>query len=77
MNKKGVTAEKMIALTRKVPTLERPAVKPSLPNIFALLIGINNYHDERISDLRFAEQDAQAFYKFLIDPKEVLSHPRG
>lgn len=76
MNKKGVTAEKIIALTRKVAALERPAAKPSLPNIFALLIGINNYHDERISDLKFAEQDAQAFYKFLIDPQRGAVSPK-
>jgi hypothetical protein len=76
MNKKGVTAEKMIALTRKVATLQRPSVRPSLPNIFALLIGINDYHDERISDLKYAEQDAQAFYKFLIDPQRGAVLPK-
>ena len=76
MNKKGATAEKMITLTRKVATLERPAVKLSLPNIFALLIGINNYHDERISDLKYAKQDAQAFYKFLIDPQRGAVLPK-
>ena len=76
MNKKGVTAEKTISLTRKVATWERPAVKLSLPNIFALLIGINNYHDERVSDLNFAEQDAQAFYKFLIAPQRGAVLPK-
>ena len=63
-------------LNERVATLERPAVKPSLPNIFALLIGINNYHDKRIVDLRYAEQDAQAFYKFLIDPQRGAVSPK-
>jgi len=37
--------------------------------IYALIVGIDEYQDETITDLRFAEKDARAFYEFLIDPK--------
>jgi hypothetical protein len=36
---------------------------------YALIVGVNDYQDARISDLRYAEADAQAV-------KEALSHPQ-
>lgn len=48
--------------------LENKNVLP--PNFYAVLIGFNKYKDrERLSDLQFAERDAQEMYKVLTDPQ--------
>jgi len=38
-------------------------------NRHALIIGINDYTDPKIPDLKFAEVDAQSLYKTLTDPQ--------
>lgn len=37
-------------------------------NIYALIIGISEYQDSSIADLRFAHRDAEAFADFLASP---------
>ena len=38
-------------------------------NKWALLVGINDYEDEEIRDLKYAVNDAKEIYKILIDPE--------
>ncbi len=38
-------------------------------NAYAVIIGINKYHDQTISPLQFACADAEAVYQILIDPE--------
>ncbi len=45
---------------------DAPATRP--PAIRAVVVGISEYADERIPDLRFAHADAQAFADFLKSP---------
>ncbi len=35
---------------------------------YAVVVGISDYQDEQIPDLRFADRDAEAFAKFLRSP---------
>ena len=35
---------------------------------YAVVIGVNDYRDEHIPDLRYAESDARAIYDTLTDP---------
>lgn len=35
------------------------------PKIFAVVVGVSNYNDSEIPDLKYAEKDAVAFYDFL------------
>ena len=70
MNSKGAAAEKVFFFTKKTAVTGPPATKPSVPKIFAFLMGVNNYHDKRVADLNFAEQDARAFYDFIIHPRK-------
>ena len=37
-------------------------------DVYAVIIGISDYQDDRIPDLRFAVNDAQEFYNILVDP---------
>ena len=36
---------------------------------WAVVVGVGDYQDPGIRDLRFSEADAQAFYEFLVDPE--------
>ncbi len=38
-------------------------------DVYAVIIGIGDYQDERIPDLRFTEHDAQEFSNVLTDPR--------
>ncbi|MEO8426300.1 MAG: caspase family protein [Verrucomicrobiota bacterium] len=40
-------------------------------NSFALIVGIGQYQDERISKLEYTHADARAFYELLIDPQRA------
>ena len=43
-----------------------PADKTLQPgSTYAIVVGISNYQDEGIPDLRFADRDAEAFANFL------------
>jgi tetratricopeptide (TPR) repeat protein len=37
-------------------------------NTYALIIGISEYKDPKIEDLKYAHRDADAFYNFLLSP---------
>jgi uncharacterized caspase-like protein len=39
---------------------------------YAVIIGISEYADERITDLEYADDDARAFYDFLTSPRAGL-----
>ncbi len=43
-------------------------VHAEAPQRHAIIIGINDYADPAIPDLRFAESDAKAIYQTLVDP---------
>lgn len=38
------------------------------PEIFALVVGIGDYRDDALGDLKYPEKDAQDFYNFLRSP---------
>jgi hypothetical protein len=61
--------EKDLSLKPKVDQRELQLVASTLSkNRYAVIIGINEYKDPTIPDLRFARKDAEAIYNFLIDP---------
>lgn len=37
-------------------------------NVYALIIGISDYKDPKIKDLRYAHRDAEEFYNYLLSP---------
>lgn len=41
---------------------------------YAVVVGISDYQDEGIPDLRFADKDAEAFAGFLQSPDGVIFH---
>ena len=52
--------------TRMTFTVELSYKPPG--DVYALIIGINDYEDPTIQDLRFAENDAEAMHDLLTDP---------
>ncbi len=42
---------------------------PQPRNLYAVIIGIGDYQDEKIPDLRFTVNDAQGMYEVLTDPQ--------
>ena len=44
-------------------------------NAYAVIIGINQYHDPKIPDLMYARADAEGVYSVLIDPELGRIHP--
>lgn len=45
-----------------------PEAKPERGKVYAVIIGIGTFQDERIPPLRFTANDAQGFYDVLTDP---------
>ncbi|MFC1525984.1 caspase domain-containing protein [Candidatus Latescibacterota bacterium] len=45
--------------------------------VYALVVGIDDYQDETITDLRFAEKDARAFYELLIEEGVGIVRPEN
>ena len=58
---------KRVAGVSGVPAPATPTYH--LPRIWALIVGINDYKDDRIPDLRYAERDAIGIFKFLRTPQ--------
>ena len=58
----GQTSQKTLTIFRKIPKQQRKG------QVYAVIIGIGDYKDERIPDLRFTEADAQGLYDLLTDP---------
>ena len=50
------------------PANAQPEIWFPTPDTRAVVIGISNYQDEKIPDLRFADRDALAFANFLRSP---------
>ncbi|GAK55898.1 polysaccharide deacetylase [Candidatus Vecturithrix granuli] len=49
---------------------EVPAISQQRPgDVYAVIIGIGDYQDDRIPDLQFTVNDAQGLYNVLIDPE--------
>jgi len=42
--------------------------KPSIATGYALVIGVGNFKDSRVTPLRYAESDAQEMFRVLISP---------
>lgn len=40
-------------------------------NTYAVVIGISDYQDDKIPDLRYADKDAEAFANFLRSPARI------
>ena len=56
--------------TPKLPPSLVPPVPPALRGVrWAVVIGISGYKDTRIPTLRYASDDANSFYNWLISPK--------
>ena len=45
-----------------------PVVSRSLPTMWGIVVGISDYRNPNIEDLKFAEKDALDFYNFLRSP---------
>ena len=55
-----------------------PADKTLQPgSTYAIVVGISNYQDEGIPDLRFADRDAEAFANFLRSPSGGWASGKG
>ncbi|MCK4416688.1 MAG: caspase family protein [Candidatus Latescibacteria bacterium] len=50
--------------------LPKPGPAVSLPCLWAVVVGISDYSDPRIPDLKYADADAKGFYSFLKQQKE-------
>jgi len=59
----GATASHQEQITVK----GTPPGPPRFKNEWGLVVGIADYQDPSINDLKFTENDAQAFYNFLVD----------
>ena len=52
------------------PSSESPPIAGQRPgDVYAVIIGIGDYQDERIPDLQFTVNDAQGLYDVLTDPQ--------
>ena len=59
----------LFAQEKGVSPIIHPTIQPSShPATYAVVVGISNYQDEGIPDLRFADKDAEAFAGFLQSP---------
>ena len=59
------------AVKQQTPPPSAPEIKPPLATHgvsqhWALIIGVGDYADSRIADLRYADRDADAFYNWLV-----------
>ncbi len=62
----GATATTTQAVTVVAASSAGP---PRFANLWGLVVGVAQYEDPGINDLEFTEQDAQAFYEFLISTR--------
>ncbi len=58
----GQKTQQVVTIFRKIPPQKREG------EVYSVIIGIGDYQDERIPDLRFTEADAQGLYDVLTDP---------
>lgn len=70
----GPLVNKVIADSRKAASsAPSPTVKPAPSHLmrqkWALIVGISRYQDSRIPGLRYATEDARAFYEWIISPQ--------
>ncbi len=72
---RGQTEKKTFTVVRTSPPTPQPpstgTVADSIQrpgNVYAVIIGIGEYKDERIPDLNYTVNDAQGLYDVLIDP---------
>ncbi|RLE67339.1 MAG: hypothetical protein DRJ45_09675, partial [Thermoprotei archaeon] len=65
-----VTDEDGAKATHKeeVVVLSLPQPPPRFKEQWALVVGISDYRDQNILDLKYPEEDAKAFYDFLTSP---------
>lgn len=61
----GQITQEIVTVFRQMPQLPQPERKDQ---VYAVIIGIGDYQDDRIPDLRFTENDAQGLYDILTDP---------
>jgi len=57
--------QETVTVFRQIPQVPHPERKDQ---VYAVIIGIGDYQDDRIPDLRFTENDAQGLYNVLTDP---------
>ena len=69
----GMKTQKVVKVVKTVSSssikLSIGEMRGMLPRIWALIVGINNYKDKRIPDLRYAERDAMAIFRFFRTPR--------
>ena len=63
----GNQAKNVFKIQRTTKADNPTEVKPKLPQIWAVVVGISEYQDRELQ-LHFAHKDAQAFYGFLKSP---------
>jgi hypothetical protein len=70
-----LSTEKPSQPKKKVPQKPKAVIPPPPTPIqrdfskkWAVVIGISSYQDTRISSLRYASRDAEAFYRWLVSP---------
>ena len=60
-NTAGITSEEEVRIFRKLV--------PAAPELWALVVGVGDYQDPSIPDLKYADDDAEALYDFLRGQK--------
>ncbi|PIE29019.1 hypothetical protein CSA57_11210 [candidate division KSB3 bacterium] len=58
-------------VSETVPPSESLESSPKAGNLYVLILGAEEYQDERIQPIQFAHQDAEALYEAFIDPDIV------
>lgn len=69
-----LTVFRTSASASDTPLVQQPAdassISPQRPgDVYAVIIGIGDYQDDRIPDLQFTVNDAQGLYDVLLDPE--------
>lgn len=65
VNTAGQISQETVTVFRKIP---QALPQERKDQVYAVIIGIGDYQDNRIPDLRFTENDAQGLYDVLTDP---------
>lgn len=66
-----VAIDKTGKQTRKTITVRaKYGIPKSLPALYAVVVGISDYADPRVRDLKYSDEDAISFFNFLKSQKE-------
>jgi hypothetical protein len=69
VGKETIKVQREVAIVREEPKLPEERIFKGY-QVWAAVIGISDYLSPDVTDLRYADRDAESFYKFLITPLE-------